>query len=178
MRLPFFFNFKASDKYAEVRKGTQNSGRLITWFPNVGNFHDIDSHSVLSGSGGRAVPDCGIDTGKSPFPWAELWLSLPLTGFNVWGPGRASGERCASGWKLCCEGSTPTASQGPPSSPLERSHQLAGSLLSAPWAVCVAPVAPRAPGLFVTAWSPPAPERGRLSEHEVACVKTWAWLRA
>ena len=133
MRLPFF-NFKGSDKYAEVRKGTQNSGGLITWFPNVGNFHDIDSHSVLSGSGGRAVPDCGTDKGKSPFPWAELWFSLLLTGFNVWGPGRALGERRASGWKLCCEGRTPTASQGPPPSPLEPSHQLAGSLLSAPWA--------------------------------------------
>lgn len=40
MRL-LVFNLKGSDKYTEVRKCTQNPGRLTTRFLNVGNFNGI-----------------------------------------------------------------------------------------------------------------------------------------
>ena len=124
-----------------------------------------------------------------PFPWAELWSSQPLTGFNVWGPGPLR-EKRASGWKLFCEGRTPTASPGSPSSPLERSHPLARSqkscqpqfrtLLGASAAqqhgLC-GTCQPSMAGLCVTDGNPPVPERRRLSEHEEGCMTVWTRLR-
>lgn len=68
-------NLKGSEKYAEVRKCPQSSGRFTTSFLNVGNFNDIGSYSILGEPEEGAVTDCGRDTGKSPLPRAELRFS-------------------------------------------------------------------------------------------------------